>query len=316
MTDMKHMEYLETVASDDVRVLREKEGTYRGSWKAAGGRSAWFMARRNMDRLLVMMAAPVQPEGFNPWGTWRDDPRTSGDMTYVRKALVAEDIFLKIQEHPGGEDGTVLASVRDLRRYLMLVEAEMIARGVVHAVDKTSVHDKKISSIDPMTMEPYPYKADSKIVMEPKRPPYKDGKLDVEREQVTRTPEDGSHHATTAPWVCGPGYFSRKDIDVVTREKFWNLRAPGVHVLEPCVEHGQVPQILRHLYRGGPDKWFLRIELCPPDARDYFPNLEREKNRKEHEELPPWQRHLYRWNESGNKFELAEQHAAWHVEAE
>jgi len=32
---------------------------------------------------------------------------------------------------PGGEDGTVLAEVRDLRRYLLMAEAEMIEQGAI-----------------------------------------------------------------------------------------------------------------------------------------------------------------------------------------
>jgi hypothetical protein len=45
--------------------------------------------------------------------------------------LTAEDVFAKIEEDPSGQDGSVLAEVRDLRRYLTLVEAEMISRGCV-----------------------------------------------------------------------------------------------------------------------------------------------------------------------------------------
>jgi hypothetical protein len=39
------------------------------------------------------------------------------------------DIFRSISNSGDGDDGTVLAEVRDLRRYLLLVEAEMMARG-------------------------------------------------------------------------------------------------------------------------------------------------------------------------------------------
>lgn len=134
MVDMKHLEFLETVRAADVATLREKEATYQGSWKAAGGRSAWFMMRRNMDRLMVMMAPPPRPEGFNVQGMLRDDSKDGtidGDITYLRKSYTAEDIFAKIEEKPAGEDGTVLACVRDLRCYLTLIEAEMMARGVV-----------------------------------------------------------------------------------------------------------------------------------------------------------------------------------------
>jgi hypothetical protein len=64
MTDMEHMKYIDTVADNDCHHLRMKEKTYQGSWKKGGGRSAWFMLRRKIDRLLVMMGRPPVPGGF------------------------------------------------------------------------------------------------------------------------------------------------------------------------------------------------------------------------------------------------------------
>jgi hypothetical protein len=136
--DMRHLDYLRVVAEGDVSFLEERERTYQGSWKRSGGRSAWFMLRRKIDRLLVMMARPPAPAGF--------DLKSIGgvvlnhdDLEYLRACYVSEDIFLKIEAEPGGEDGTVLAEIRDLRRYLCLVEAEMMARGVVAVDEKTRV---------------------------------------------------------------------------------------------------------------------------------------------------------------------------------
>jgi len=51
-------------------------------------------------------------------------------LRYLRESYVSQDIFLKIEEKPHGADGTVLACLRDLRRYGLLIEAEMTARGV------------------------------------------------------------------------------------------------------------------------------------------------------------------------------------------
>ena len=39
------------------------------------------------------------------------------------------DIFAAIRKDPSGKDGSMLAEIRDLRRYLMLVEAEAYAQG-------------------------------------------------------------------------------------------------------------------------------------------------------------------------------------------
>lgn len=165
--DMNHMQHLESVALSDCAVLETKEGTYQGSWKRAGGRSAWFMARRNMDRMLTMMPAkPVNHEisnfenirgtlmslkqsvhyNFAPLNqTAAPLPGTiEGTMAVLEHVLdsyTADDIFARIAKNPKGEDGTVLACMRDLRRYFVLVEAEMIAEGVVEPESKTYESD-------------------------------------------------------------------------------------------------------------------------------------------------------------------------------
>lgn len=159
---MDHMQHLESVALSDCAVLETKEGTYKGSWKRAGGASAWFMARRNLDRLITMMAPKEFPEYIQTVSNVRDTVMAldnivhyQGNGLYGLKDLpgtieasrsilamlldryTSEDIFMKIRENPGGEDGTVLACLRDARRYFMLVEAEMIAEGVVEPESKT-----------------------------------------------------------------------------------------------------------------------------------------------------------------------------------
>lgn len=106
--DMNHLLFLEIVASEDIGHLRMKEKTYKGSWKKSGGRSAWFMIKRKMDRLENMMQA---------------DPFES-DLTMLKSE---HDIFEKIKHDTSGIDGTVLAEVRDLRRYLLLVESEILS---------------------------------------------------------------------------------------------------------------------------------------------------------------------------------------------
>jgi hypothetical protein len=86
-----------------VTLLLEKEKTYKGSWKKRGGVGAFMMLARKWDRLENML------EGSKP----------------------AYDLFAEIEANPSGCDGTILAEVRDLRRYLLLVEAEMTARGTL-----------------------------------------------------------------------------------------------------------------------------------------------------------------------------------------
>jgi hypothetical protein len=161
--DMNHMQHIESVALSDCAVLQSKEATYQGSWKRAGGRSAWFMARRNMDRLLVMMKAKDVPgyvtvenvlatlQALDNHVHYGLDARKGPDglglpgsieasrdiIAHLKDAYTADDIFGRIAQKPKGEDGTVLACMRDLRRYMLLVEAEMIAEGVVEPESKT-----------------------------------------------------------------------------------------------------------------------------------------------------------------------------------
>jgi hypothetical protein len=152
MTDMRHMEYLEIVTANDVACIREKEATYQGSWKKSGGLSAWHNVKRKIDRLLVMMARPDDPPGWDgpdelvcglqnmvrdDGHSRRDFSRLLRDAEHLGRCHTAENIFAKIREAPGGEDGTVLAEVRDLRRYLLLVEAEMMARSHIYTREST-----------------------------------------------------------------------------------------------------------------------------------------------------------------------------------
>ncbi len=99
ITKVRYIDQLEQVATTDVEELVRKDKTYGGSWQKRGGIGAFMMAARKWDRLEEQMKS------------------------------VNYDVFAAI-ESDTGPDG-VLDDVRDLRRYLMLIEAEMIARGVV-----------------------------------------------------------------------------------------------------------------------------------------------------------------------------------------
>lgn len=98
-----YLSYLKIVAEDDVNHLIEKEKSYGDSWKKRGGIGAFMVFARKWDRIENMLSK------FGPF----------------------YDIFAHISSNPTGADSTVLAELRDLRRYLMLVEAEMMARDIV-----------------------------------------------------------------------------------------------------------------------------------------------------------------------------------------
>jgi hypothetical protein len=117
---MDHLEYLQIVADEDIRELRRKEITYKGSWKKRGGCGAFHMLARKWDRLENMLEHETHILNRSRAG--------QPNLTVERY-----DVFAAIEVDVSGADGTVLAEVRDLRRYLLLCEAEMAARGVIRA---------------------------------------------------------------------------------------------------------------------------------------------------------------------------------------
>lgn len=129
--------------------------------------------------------------------------------------------------------------------------------------------------------------------------------------------EAGHVHYTSEPWVVTEDWLGASGIDDPLVQMFWTRRAPGVYVLEPNVVALNIPRVLRSCYnlRVGVG-WVLDIRKCPSDVRDRFPNLLREQNMKEWEDLPEWERGLYEWNVQGNKNVLTQFTDAWHVETE
>lgn len=102
-----YIDYLESVASGDVAGLKKAEQSYGDSWKRRGGIGAFMMLARKWDRLENQ----VKIDGYNIFSAIIRDTRSEG----------------------------VIDDIRDLRRYLMLVEAEMIASGAESA--KTTHRD-------------------------------------------------------------------------------------------------------------------------------------------------------------------------------
>ncbi len=102
--DVRHMSQLLPVVEFDMRRIKEKEigdpdngkPGYMGSWKKRGGQGAYMMLARKWDRLEVA----VRGHGWD-----------------IFKAISADT-----------RDEGVLDDIRDLRQYLILVEAEMRCR--------------------------------------------------------------------------------------------------------------------------------------------------------------------------------------------
>lgn len=149
--DMHHMDFLGDVLVADAASLREKEATYRGSWKKRGGVGAFMMLARKWDRLEnILSLERYRYDIFDAIAT-----QTKRDGT-------------------DGVDGSVLAEVRDLRRYLALVEAEMCSVGAVPHQRSQQVGATVLPSVSA------------------EAPVTSPGPLEVDR---PGTPEDGGHHA-------------------------------------------------------------------------------------------------------------------------
>lgn len=357
--NMGHLKYLDVVAMSDAELVKKKEATYMGSWKRAGGRSAWFMFRRNMDRLMQMLAPPRDEIQFSLLDlndvieeSEESALEKGGDCTvdfsvmkYLRDSFIAEDIFRQIESDPNsGADGTVLACLRDLRCYAMLIEAEMINRGVLRAPDevkvlyeapqtdtygliaaetgrtrkevKDMIHDLFYKPKTPENMTRArtldPIRSEIETITTKRVGDISLTESVVERTFQPRTPEDGGQHAALVPWLVPFDYFAKQKISPEFYNKFWReLGRSGMWVLEAYVESHTMPVGLRSCYDLRGNSWVIKLDRCPADLREYFPNLSFELNMKEWEELPSYQKPLYTWLTGGNKYQLAEQNVAW-----
>ena len=93
---------LDVVAKADVAGLKKAQQSYGNSWKSRGGVGAYMMLARKIDRMENRVK------------------RASPDAAPY-------DIFAHVVADTRAEG--VIDDIRDLRRYLMLVEAELLARG-------------------------------------------------------------------------------------------------------------------------------------------------------------------------------------------
>lgn len=97
---MNYLDHIKNVANEDAAGLIESDKSYGDSWKRRGGVGAFMMLARKWDRL----------------------------ENHVREAKDKWDIFRAAETDQRSEG--VIDDIRDLRRYLMLVEAELRARGI------------------------------------------------------------------------------------------------------------------------------------------------------------------------------------------
>lgn len=95
--DMGHLMHVPGILLNDDNVIKAKEAMYMGSWKSRGGIGAFFVTARKWDALENMLG----------------------------KHTILYDVFDACIKGGDG-DGSPLEQIRDLRRYLALIEAEVI----------------------------------------------------------------------------------------------------------------------------------------------------------------------------------------------
>ena len=143
------------------------------------------------------------------------------------------------------------------------------------------------------------------------------------------TPEAGSQHSTLTPWGVGVGWRIKHNMahedgaDRVTLFNAWWTQRGHMWTLDPFVTFTSIPPELKGLYHKGESQdvrvdggWLINIDLCPQDARDWFPSFHMEANAKELEGLLPWARTLYEWIQAEDKYRLKMAYRAWHRDRE
>jgi hypothetical protein len=158
-TDMKHLEFIQQVLDEDAAGLFAAETNYKGSWKKRGGISAYLMLCRKWDRIENRVESgktcrtPKGESSAKDGVSWllqdmmervkravRNEsclklhPEEIKQIIEILEAVTCGqyDIFAAIEADERAEG--LIDDIRDLRRYLVLVEAEMLARGAKSAV--------------------------------------------------------------------------------------------------------------------------------------------------------------------------------------
>lgn len=263
---MNNLPYLVPIAQADIAFIEEREKTYQGSWKKSGGRSAYFQIKRKMDRLTNLMQRPPDCISVSDLDDAIDGLKDEADVTLavavvrgLRNAYTAEDVFAKIEDDASGDDGTVLAEIRDLRRYLLLIESEMVARGIVAHPAEAGGHPARAlngAKHDATNLRSVLYQGD------PRRddPP------------GSGTPADGGHHSR---------YYEPASI-LPPREPYDGYSGDAFNPPWPHL----------YVFLGG-EKWALVDRRHKDNSKVMLPRLGLELNEIEWRELPIYYRLLY-----------------------
>jgi len=99
-----NFKHIQQLADEDVQKLSQAEESYGDSWRSRGGVGAYMMLARKWDRIENQ----VEKDGYDVFTTIKNDPSDSG----------------------------ILDDIRDLRRYLLLVESHIIFENYIEALEK------------------------------------------------------------------------------------------------------------------------------------------------------------------------------------
>lgn len=120
-SDRGFLAQLQPIATDDVHTIEEKERAYGDSWRRNGGIGVFMIFARKWDRIKQRVTTEIAPAEGQP-GAAREN--------------LLEQIAADRRSEP------ILDDIRDLRQFLVLVEAEMAARGVVRIGTARDDHER------------------------------------------------------------------------------------------------------------------------------------------------------------------------------
>ena len=104
VVEENYLQHLDPIARGDVTALLKAQESYGDSWRRRGGVGAYMMLARKSDRIEIQ----VGRHNYDIFAAAEADTRSEG----------------------------IIDDIRDLRRYLLLVEAELVARGSMSALSK------------------------------------------------------------------------------------------------------------------------------------------------------------------------------------
>lgn len=117
---VSYIEFLDTVAESTAARVKAKDKVHEGRWLKRGGVGVFMMLAHKWDRIESQVANDRMVQII--------------DLGGGRAKTIAQ---YNILEHvtTGGHPGGLLDDIRDLAGYLLLLEAELLASGVVSGLE-------------------------------------------------------------------------------------------------------------------------------------------------------------------------------------